>query len=408
MVFKKVLLKDIAEVIMGSSPRSEFYSESEGVPFLQGTRTFGRMYPKIDTYTKKVTRMAKKNDILFSVRAPVGNINFAPTDLCIGRGLSCIKPISVDKKFLYYLLIGNIRMYESKSTGTIFSSINKKELESLEFEIPNIKVQKKIGSFLWFLDSKIELNNSIISNLEEFSQTLFKRWFVDFEFPNEEGKPYKSSGGKMVESELGMIPEGWEIQKIEQQSKIVRGGSPRPIKDYVQDTGIPWVKISDANASRTMYLQQTNEFIKEEGKSKSREVFPGTLILSNSATPGIPMIMNIYACVHDGWLIFDEFEDISKEYMYQFLKYERKNILTLSNGSVFRNLKTSILKKYPIIVPESNVLKDFQKIIENIQSKILNIDLECIKLESLRDTLLPKLLSGEIELSDEEEVKELV
>src|SRR5699024_1393681 len=164
---------------------------------------------EIDTYTTKTTRMANKDDILFSVRAPVGDINFAPTDLCIGRGLSCIKPISVHKEFLYYLLIGNIRMYESKSTGTIFSSINKKELENLEFKIPSFYDQKKIGDFLWSIDSKIEVNNSIISNLEELAQTLFKRWFVDFEFPNEKGKPYKSSGGKMVESELGMIPHGW-------------------------------------------------------------------------------------------------------------------------------------------------------------------------------------------------------
>src|SRR5690625_4917108 len=192
MKFEKVLLKDIAEVIMGSSTKSEFYSDNEGTPFLQGTRTFGRMYPEIDTYTKKITRMANKNDILFSVRAPVGDINFAPADLCIGRGLSCIKPVSIYKEFLYYLLIGNMRMYEAKSTGTIFSSINKKELENLEFEIPNRIYQKKIGRFLWSIDSKIELNNSTISNLEDLAHTLFKHWFVDFEFPNEERKPYKS------------------------------------------------------------------------------------------------------------------------------------------------------------------------------------------------------------------------
>src|SRR5699024_7128679 len=161
MRFKNVLLKDIAKIIMGQSPKSEYYSDVEGTPFLQGTRTFGRMYPKIDTYTKKVTKMVSKNDILFSVRAPVGDINFAPTDLCIGRGLACIKALSVNKHFLYYLLVGNLRMYQSKSTGTIFNSINKRELEYLEFHIPTLDYQKKIGQFLWSLDSKIELNNSI-------------------------------------------------------------------------------------------------------------------------------------------------------------------------------------------------------------------------------------------------------
>src|SRR5699024_11824823 len=129
MKYKKVLLKDIAEVIMGSSPKSEFYSDVEGTPFLQGTRTFGRMYPEIDTYTTKTTRMANKDDILFSVRAPVGDINFAPTDLCIGRGLYCIKPIYVHIEFLYYLFIGNLMMYEFKSTVKIFKSIYIYELD---------------------------------------------------------------------------------------------------------------------------------------------------------------------------------------------------------------------------------------------------------------------------------------
>src|SRR5699024_5619754 len=243
MKYKKVLLKDIAEVIMGSSPKSEFYSDVEGTPFLQGTRTFGRMYPEIDTYTTKTTRMANKDDILFSVRAPVGDINFAPTDLCIGRGLSCIKPISVHKEFLYYLLIGNIRMYESKSTGTIFSSINKKELENLEFKIPSFNDQKKIGDFLWSIDSKIEVNNSIISNLEELAQTLFKHWFVDFEFPNEEGKPYKSSGGKMVESEVGMIPEGWGVGQFSELYSVKSGYAFK--SSWWSEAGVPVIKIKD-------------------------------------------------------------------------------------------------------------------------------------------------------------------
>ena len=172
------------------------------VRLLQGNRTFNNLYPTIDTYTTKITKQ-QKNDILFSVRAPVGEVNIAPFELCIGRGLSAIRSKNKDNKFLHYLLIYKLQDIHSKSTGTIFNSINKSTLENLEIKIPNEKFQKFIGTLLRNIDNKIELNNKIISNLEELSQTLFKRWFVDFEFPDENGNPYKSSGGKMIDSELG-------------------------------------------------------------------------------------------------------------------------------------------------------------------------------------------------------------
>src|SRR5699024_3661759 len=103
-----------------------------------------------------------------------------------------------------------LQMIAENSTSA-YPSIKPKDIGNLEIELPDLNKQKQIGYFLWDINKKIHLNSSIIANLEELAQTLFKRWFVDFEFPNEEGKPYKSSGGKMVESELGMIPEGWSV-----------------------------------------------------------------------------------------------------------------------------------------------------------------------------------------------------
>ncbi len=162
--------------------------------------------------------------------------------------------------------------------------------------------------------------------------------------------------GEMVESELGMIPNGWRIDKIGNVTTIIRGASPRPIQEYISTNGMPWVKISDATSSATKYLLNTNEFIKIEGISKSRKIDKGTLILSNSATPGLPMISLIEACVHDGWLIFNGYKDITKEFLYYYLQDNREQILALSNGSVFRNLKTDILKSYNIIIPDERIL----------------------------------------------------
>jgi type I restriction enzyme S subunit len=231
----------------------------------------------------------------------------------------------------------------------------------------------------------------INDNLEKQAQAIFKSWFVDFE-------PFQD--GEFVDSELGMIPKGWKVDTIGHVSKIIRGASPRPIQEYLSDEGMPWVKISDATSSSSKYLIKTNQFIKEEGVAKSRIVTSDTLILSNSATPGMPMIMAITACVHDGWLIFNEYEDITKEFLYYYLLRERDSIVGLSNGSVFRNLKTDILKSYKIVIPSSEVISKITSIYKDLNSIIKNNMLEICALEELRDSLLPKLMSGELSVED--------
>ena len=201
MKYKKVRFKEFANVNMGQSPKSEFYNtKGEGMPFLQGVRTFGDMYPYIDTFTTKAHKIAEKGEILFTVRAPVGDVNICPEKICIGRGLASIS--SENNIFLYYLLRNSKKKFNNVSTGTIYSSINKKELENLEFMIPNNEDCIKIANILFCLDKKIEVNNKIIANLEEQAQAIFKSWFVDFE-------PFQD--GNFVESEQGMIPEGWEV-----------------------------------------------------------------------------------------------------------------------------------------------------------------------------------------------------
>lgn len=306
-----------------------------------------------------------------------------------------------DLLFLYYKL--KTLDLDKMNTHSAVPGLNREQLYSIKTKFPKITEQKAIANILSSFDEKIEINNQINKKLEEMAQAIFKHWFVDFEFPNENSEPYKSSGGEMVESELGLIPKGWKVTKIGDVTKIVRGASPRPIQSYLSNTGMPWVKISDASESNTKYIYKTKEFIKNEGISKSRVVLPGTLILSNSATPGIPKFMLIKACVHDGWLIFNDYKDISKEYLYYCLIREREGILSLSNGSVFRNLKTDILKNYKIIIPDNKVLNKIQNYFFTTNKEIEKRTIENEVLKNIRDTLLPKLMSGEIRVPVEEE-----
>ena len=162
----------------------------------------------------------------------------------------------------------------------------------------------------------------------------------------------------------------WNKYKFKELCSIVRGGSPRPINSYLSESGIPWVKISDATSGSAKYISSTKQFIKIEGQSKSRKVYPGDLILSNSATPGLPRFMNIEACIHDGWLLLRNFVNLDKEFAYWLLLCERKSLVQKGNGSVFTNLKTDILKEHEVTIPSLDEQVKIASFLNTIQEKI--------------------------------------
>ena len=282
-----------------------------------------------------------------------------------------------------------------KSHGSAREIFDWQEMSEVMLPIPSVEKQQEIVNEYHTIQNRINLNNQLIAKLEETAQTIYKQWFVDFEFPDENGKPYKSNGGKMVwcEELEKEIPEGWELKRLEDEVTIIRGASPRPIDEFMSkdNTGKPWVKISDATACPTRYLFETNEYISQLGVSKSREVKTGTLILSNSASPGLPRLMMIDACVHDGWLIFKDYKNITKEILVEFLIFNKKDIVSSSNGSVFNNLKTEILKEYRIFVPEKKMINRLTSILQKLNKQLLIRGQNHQKLEELKELLLAKM-----------------
>lgn len=392
MEFKEVKLSEICEIVMGQSPKSEFYNDSKGTPFLQGNRTFGHLYPIIDTYTTKVTKSASKGDLLMSVRAPVGELNLAPVDLCIGRGLCAIKP-RINKYYVYYLLKEEIDNLESQSTGTIFSSVNKTTLNNLKVKIPkDTSLQDKIGDFLWAIDNKIQINNNITANLEKFSQTLFKRWFIDFEFPDEDGNPYKLSGGEMISSKVGQIPSNFSLGELEslidiyntkrkplsrierdKQEKIYPYYGATKIIDYVDDYKFngKYVLVGEDGTVKT-----------DNGAPFTQYVY-GKFWVSN------------HAHILKG-------KNISDEILLLILN--NIDIDPYITGAVQPKLNKKNLLNIETIIAPIELYTRFNKIIEPYFKKIIEIEEESLLLRELRDTLLPKLMSGEIELPEELEV----
>jgi type I restriction enzyme S subunit len=192
------------------------------------------------------------------------------------------------------------------------------------------------------------------------------------------------------------VPKGWEYDQLGNFITVKRGGSPRPIKDFVVEEGLHWTKISDATSENSPFIMTTKEFIKEEGLKKTVLLEKGSLILSNSATPGLPKFLNINACIHDGWLYFPETEHFTDHYLYHLFVEIRKALVAKGSGTVFTNLKTSILRNYDVVVPNEELVMKFTNNTQSIFAALLKNREETDTITKLRDTLLPKLISGEV------------
>lgn len=381
-------------------------------------------------------------DIIFVCKGSPGKVSWTPNPVsfCIAQDMVAIRAdkTKVYPKYLFALL----RSQETQNkilnmhVGTLIPHFKKGDFSNLYFDIPiDYNLQKFIGNIYFLLSEKIELNRKMNETLEAMAQALFKSWFVDFDpvidnalaagHPIPEELQAKASTRQALgdkrqalpdnirslfpsefeySEELGWIPKGWEVKKLGDFVTVKRGGSPRPIHDYLVDDGLPWVKISDATSCTSRFLTGTKQFIKSEGLKKTVFLKKGALILSNSATPGLPILLDLDACIHDGWLYFPEKQLFSDLYLYQFFLVIRNDLLLQGNGSVFNNLKTDILKKHPTIIPNSKILDFFDIKINCIHEKIHNIETQNQALTKLRDTLLPKLLSGEIRIPDAEQL----
>lgn len=174
------------------------------------------------------------------------------------------------------------------------------------------------------------------------------------------------------------IPDGWQIKKIGDFCQIRRGASPRPIHQFLSDNGIPWVKIADATEQRTRFIDKTNEYIIEKGRPNTVMVKPGDLIVSNSATPGIPKFMKIHAGIHDGWLLIEPSIETDKDFVYYLFINERNNLIGLANGTIFKNLKTDIVRNHQVTLPPKTEQEGISKILSVIDTKIeLNQRMNC-------------------------------
>ena len=358
----------------------------------------------------------KTHGVLIGRKGSVGALHISDGPFWpIDTSFYVVKGGYFETLYTYYLLkslgLDNMNS-DSAVPGLNIDNAHALKIDVLEKEEDRAAVGKLISKF----DDKIKNNQRMNETLEKMARAIFKSWFVDFDPVH--AKAAGNTPAHMDADTAALFPNsfgdnglplGWQRSSLGESLTIKRGGSPRPIHDFLAPEGLAWTKISDATASQSPFIFATQQFIKPEGLKKTVLLSKGELILSNSATPGIPKFLDIEACIHDGWLYFPSSTLFSKNYLYLLFLTLREIFIAQGNGSVFTNLKIDIIRNQTVNIPTKAVLHALEEIIKPLFDCILHNSRNSIMLTELRDTLLPKLMSGEIRVKDvERQVEEAV
>ena len=379
---------------MGQSPKSEYYNNKcIGTPFLQGNRTFGRKYPTFDTYTTVVTKSAKAGDIIMSVRAPVGDLNITPVDICLGRGVCSLRMKNGNQEYLFYLMKYYIPHLLNKESGTVFGSVNRKDILGLEVNVAEYKEQQKIARFLSAIDEKIELNEHINKNLDEQARLLFRYWFID--------APESNSWKKGTFSNIIdlMIPGDW--------GKDTPSGKHTEMVYCIRGADIPEVKAGNKGKMPTRYILPQNYV--------NKHLVDGDVVVEISggsptqSTGRIAAVSQSLLNRYDKGMVCTNFCKALKPrpgysmfvyYYWQYL-YDKNVFFSYENGTTgIKNLDiSSFIETEPIVLPPQNLVSKFDSFCQSLFNIIFANGRENEDLAMLRDNLLPQLMTGKLEIS---------
>lgn len=393
-------LKDICDYVTYRTAHIENYVSTENMLPNKGGICASSNIPNGSAIEYKI------GDILISnIRPYFQKIWQAKCDGACSADVLCIRSRSnADSRYLYYMLSQQafFDYVMSGAKGCKMPRGDKKQIMQWKVSLPPLKEQKKIANILSSLDDKIEVNRRIMIILEQQAQALYKQWFVNFEFPNEEGNPYKSSGGKMVDSEQGTIPDEWGIGRLEDVGDIIGGGTPsKAVLDYYTKDGIAWITPKDLSITQTKFTSKGEIDITELGYSNSSaKIIPrGSVLFSSRAPIGYISIAKNEVCTNQGFKSVVPHNGHTA-FIYYFLLTNTSNIESQASGSTFKEASGALMKALNIVIPNDSILDAFEKIISPIFDAQENLEEENLKLATLRDSLLPKLMSGELSVDD--------
>jgi type I restriction enzyme S subunit len=346
-------LGEIAEVVGGGTPSTTIGEYWDGdIVWLTPTEITSQDGTVVSDSIRKITDLGFKNSgaqmlprdsVILTSRASVGFVALSGKELCTNQGFQSLIPKpSVLSKFLMFWIQQNRPEFESRSAGSTFKEISKSNVKSIKLQLPPLPEQKRI----------VDLISSVDSYIEALEQQLGS---------------VRSASNAHLEKIVSAFSDDWREVTLGEVLEISRGGSPRPIQEYLTDSedGINWVKIADATRSEK-YIYSTLQKIKREGISRSREVFTGDFILSNSMSFGRPYIMRTDGCIHDGWLLLSKVSsNFDEDFLYNLLNsdYVQRQFESLAAGSGVRNLNIEVVKKVKVKIPTIHAQKELASVI---------------------------------------------
>jgi len=391
---------------------------SDGVPIIRGGNLVdGKFHDEDFVYLTEEKADSLKNsnafpeDIVFTHRGTLGQVGLIPHDSKYPRyvvsqsqmRITCDKT-KADPKFVYYFFLSPIGQNEllsnTSTTGVPAISRPLSSLKKVIIPLPPLPVQKKIAAILSSLDDKIELNTRMNNVLEQIARALFHRWFVEFEFPNAEGKPYKSAGGKMVESEMGSVPEGWRVGTLDNVVDIIGGGTPKTsISEYWNGT-IPWFSVVDAPNDGDIFVIDTEKHITQLGiENSSTRLLPvGTTIISARGTVGKCAVVGVPMTMNQSCYGIRGKEEGVNYFVYFTIRSMVSELQSKGHGSVFNTITRDTINTQKIVVPDVSMMKKYNDHVTPLLQKIQMNLTENRHLSKLRDGLLPKLMNWELEV----------
>ena len=415
MVKIQEILKEISMGPFGSDIKVDSFV-SEGTPVLNGLNLAGVKLvedsfryvteEKAKTFKKAI---AKRKDIVITHRGTLGQISFIPENskfesyvISQSQFRVALKEELVDYKYFTYFFHtseGQKRLLANKChVGVPALAQATTNFRQVEIPLPDLPTQQKIASVLSSLDAKIELNNRINAELEAMAKTLYDYWFVQFDFPDAEGKPYKSSGGEMVWSEelKREIPKGWRTGNILEVAELLGGGTPNTKQTEYWGGNIPFFTPKDVETG--VFVVTTLQSITELGlQNCSSKLFPkGTIFITARGTVGNVNVASQNMAMNQSCYAFQGKNDINYSFLYLFVSDVVLQLKAKANGSVFDAIVSNDIRSTASAIPPNELTQMFTKIGNNVFEKILSNKQENQQLSTLRDWLLPMLMNGQV------------
>ena len=403
MEWKEVRLGDVCSIQRGASPRPiQKFISKEGMPWVKiadATGISSRYISSTSEYIIKEgiskSRIVHPGDLIVSNSATPGLPKFMAIEACVHDGWLIIRDLDgIDKVFLYYVFINIRRRLSNQANGSVFMNLKTDIVKDFVIKLPTLDDQRRIASILSSLDQKIELNNKINADLEEMAQAIFKNWFVDFE-------PFKD--GKFVDSELGMIPEGWKVGRADDFYQINIGKTP-PRKEHKWFSTNPadkiWVSIANMGNSG-IFISDSSEYLTKEAVDRHNIIMVprNTILLSFKLTVGRVAIADKELTTNEAIARFIVSDDKYMEYLYLYLKNFDYNSLG-STSSIATAVNSKTIKGMQMLQPSDKIIDAFHIQVNPIFEKIRSLTKENSRFSLLRDTLLPRLMSGELEVPE--------